>query len=94
MAQALAATPTIEDVIFIAQVKGYPESYSVKIIQGITSTDIPLTKKSNEWKLCSGNTATAIQLDAEFELSVDQSVNNSNLADLEELMLVAKYKFV
>lgn len=88
LVQILETTPTIEDVIIIAQVSGYPNSYSIKIKKINGDETITLGKK-DEWKLCRGNTTTAIQLDKEFELSVVGS-----LKDLEELVLIVKYKFV
>ncbi|PTN11846.1 neuraminidase-like domain-containing protein [Nitrosomonas aestuarii] len=77
------ANTAIEDVMFIAKIKNNPNSYSINIDGEITD----LSKISNELKLCRGNNSD-IKLDNEFELSVD----SGSLANLEELMLIIKFK--
>jgi len=77
------ANTAIEEVMFIAQVKNNPNSYSINIDGDIAN----LSKISNELKLCRGNNSD-IKLDTEFELSVDAG----SLANLEELIFIVKYK--
>jgi hypothetical protein len=81
--QVFAGT-VIEEVMFIAQIKNNPNSYSINIDGGAAS----LAKISSELKLCRGNNSD-IKLDTEFELSIDPG----SLANLEELILIVKYKF-
>ncbi len=73
----------IENVMFIAQVKTNPASYSINIDGNATNLD-----RIDEWKLCRGNNSD-IDLDTSFELSVTQA----QLNNLEELMMVVKYSF-
>ncbi|MER2511874.1 MAG: neuraminidase-like domain-containing protein [Nitrosomonas ureae] len=77
------ANTAIEEVMFIAQIKNSPNSYSISIDGDVTS----LSKISSELKLCRGNNSD-IKLDTEFELSVDAE----SLANLEELIFIVKYK--
>jgi len=73
----------IEEVMFIAQVKNNPNSYSINIDEDAVS----LSKISSELKLCRGNNSD-IKLDTEFKLSIDPG----SLANLEELIFIIKYK--
>lgn len=73
----------IENVMFIAQVKNNPASYSINIDGNTTNLS-----RIDEWKLCRGNNAD-IELDTSFKLSVVPA----QLGNLEELMLVVKYSF-
>lgn len=77
------ANTAIEEVMFIAQVKNNPNSYSINIDGDAAS----LSKISSELKLCRGNNSD-INLDTEFELSIDPG----SLANLEELIFIVKYK--
>lgn len=77
------ANTAIEEVMFIAQIKNSPNSYSISIDGDVTN----LSKISSELKLCRGNNSD-IKLDTEFELSVDAG----SLANLEELIFIVKYK--
>lgn len=83
MAQLIDADAAIENVMFIAQVKDNPNSYSINIDDGA----INLTR-IDEWKLCRGNSED-IKLDTAFKLSVVPA----ELEKLEELVLVIKYSF-
>jgi hypothetical protein len=81
MAQTLSAA--VENVMFIAGVKGNPASFSLDIdgsTLGLSRVD--------EWQLCRG-ISSAITLDTLFNLSV----NPSQIDNLEDLMLVVKYSF-
>jgi len=82
MAQAIAKTK-IEQVMFIAQVKDNPSTFSINIEGDPTN----LAKINDEWKLCKGVVDQGISLDTPFTLSVDPN----DLSKLEELMLVVKY---
>jgi len=82
MAQAIAKTK-IEQVMFIAQVKDKPSTFSINIEGDPTN----LAKINDEWKLCKGVVDQGISLDTPFTLSVDPN----DLSKLEELMLVVKY---
>jgi hypothetical protein len=77
------ANTAIEEVMFIAQIKNNPNSYSINIDGDAAS----LSKISSELKLCRGNNSD-IKLDTEFELSIDPG----SLANLEELIFIVKYK--
>ena len=57
---------------------------------GINNVDAAITNlyRIDEWELCKGNN-TDIDLDASFELSVDQA----QLNNLEDLMMVIKFSF-
>jgi hypothetical protein len=77
----------IENVMFIAQVKNNPASYSISINIDGSETNTVLSR-IDEWKLCKGNN-TDIELDTSFELSVVPA----QLENLKELMLVVKYSF-
>ena len=81
-AQSLASA--IENVIFLAKVKGDPAAYTVNV-------DAAVVNLSNisDWKLCKGETNT-IALDTPFTLSVTGA---PALANLEELIMVVKYSF-
>ena len=81
MAQTIAAA--IENVIFIAKIKNNPPTFTISV----DGNDTALAK-IDEWKLCQGN-YSAINLNASFELSVDQA----QLNNLEDLMMVVKFSF-
>jgi len=83
MAQTIAAA--IENVIFIAKIKNKnnPPTFTISV----DGNDTALAK-IDEWKLCQGN-YSAINLNASFELSVDQA----QLNNLEDLMMVVKFSF-
>lgn len=78
MAQPLAAA--IENVMFIARVKNNLDTFSVN------GDPVSLSKINDEWKLWRGDN-TDIKIDTSFNLSVAQT----QLGNLEELMLVVKY---
>lgn len=81
MAQTLDAA--IEDVMFVAKVKGNPASFTIKI-DGASL----ILSRVDAWKLCRGINST-IELDTTFTLSgVLAQLNN-----VEELMIVVKYSF-
>jgi hypothetical protein len=81
MAQTLDAA--IENVMFVAKVKGNPATFSITIDGTVTNLS-----KVEEWEICKGTT-TSIALDTPFELSLA----TTPLSDLEELTLVVKYSF-
>ena len=83
MAQLIDADATIENVMFIAQVKENPNSYSINIDDEATN----LTR-IDEWNLCRGNNED-IKLDTVFNLSVTPT----ELEKLEEIVMVVKYSF-
>ncbi|HNO70979.1 MAG TPA: hypothetical protein PKO16_04300, partial [Bacteroidia bacterium] len=81
MAQTLDTA--IEDVMFVAKVKGNPASFTIKI----DGASLNLSRV-DAWKLCRGINST-IELDTTFTLSgVLAQLNN-----VEELMIVVKYSF-
>ncbi len=84
MAQLIDADATIENIIFIAQVKGNPKSHSINI-DGETIN----LARIDEWKLCRGNSED-IKLDTTFKLSVIPA----ELEKLEEIVMVVKYSFI
>jgi hypothetical protein len=81
MAQTLDAA--IENVMFVAKVKGNPATFSITIDGTVTNLS-----KVEEWEICKGTT-TSIALDTPFELLLA----TTPLSDLEELTLVVKYSF-
>lgn len=85
LAQTLNAS--IENVMFLAKVKNNPQTFSVNV-DG-TATNLSKIDEIDEWKICRGIN-TYIKLDTSFALTVTPS---SQLAILEELMLVVKYTF-
>ena len=81
MAQTLDTA--IEDVMFVAKVKGNPASFTIKI----DGASLNLSRV-DAWKLCRGINST-IELDTTFTLSgVLAQLNN-----VEELMIVVKSSF-
>ncbi len=82
MAQALGAT--IDNVIFIAKVKGNPSAFSLDVDGSTTN----LAKINDEWKLCKGINS-AIDIDTQFTLSITPA----QLSKLDELMMIVKYVF-
>jgi hypothetical protein len=74
--------PAIEEVMFLAQVKDGPGSYSINIDE----TAIDLAKISNEVNLCRGKTED-IKIDKAFSLSIAAD----QLEKLDELVFVIKY---
>lgn len=74
--------PAIEEVMFLARVKGDPGSYAITV-DGDT---ISLAKVNGEIKLCWGKSED-IEIDQAFTLSVAAD----QLDKLEELVLVIKY---
>jgi hypothetical protein len=81
IAQTMAAA--IEDVMLVASVKNNPASFTVNV----DGTPVNLARV-DEWKLCRGITST-IELGTPFELSVAAG----QLNNLDDLMLVVKYRF-
>ena len=81
MAQTLDAA--IEEVIFVAKIKGNPGSFSLTV----DTVAMNLARK-DEWQLCHGKNSN-IDLDTPFNLSIAQV----QIANLEELMIVVKYSF-
>jgi hypothetical protein len=73
----------VENLMFIAQVKNNPASYSINIDGNATNLS-----RIDEWQMCRGNN-TAVEIDTSFELSN----SDAQLSDLEELMLIVKYIF-
>ncbi|PRT40155.1 Tc toxin subunit A-related protein [Bacillus wiedmannii] len=73
----------IENVMFLAKAKDQPASFSVRV----DNKDIPL-KKIDEWKLYGENTSDIV-FDTSFALTMD----SAQLKNLDELMMVIKYKF-
>jgi hypothetical protein len=73
----------VEDVMFVAKAKDNPANFPVSI----DGTALNLGRV-DAWKLCRG-TSSDIDLDTAFNLSVAAGP----LADLEDLMLVVKYRF-
>lgn len=76
--------PEIEEVMFLAQIKDDPATYSISI----DDSALGLAKISNELKLCRGKSED-IKIDKSFKLSVD----SDQIENLEELFLVIKYKY-
>ncbi|SCX05636.1 hypothetical protein SAMN05216379_103140 [Nitrosomonas eutropha] len=74
--------PEIEEVMFLAQIKDDPTTYSISI----DDSALGLAKISNELKLCRGK-SEAIKIDEPFKLSVE-----TDLVKLEELFFIIKYK--
>lgn len=81
LAQTLDAA--VEDVIFVAKVRNNPASTAVTI-DGATLN----LARVDDWKLCRGITPD-IELGTPFTLAMAAGP----LADLEDLMLVVKYRF-
>ncbi|CAA9890522.1 conserved hypothetical protein [Candidatus Methylobacter favarea] len=75
--------PAIEEVMFLAQVKDDPGSYTISIDQSA----IDLAKVSSEINLCRRKTED-IKIDKTFNLSIAAD----QIEKLEELVLVIKYK--
>jgi hypothetical protein len=74
--------PAVEEVMFLAQVKDDPGSYTIRIDE----SDTDLAKISSEMSLCRGKTE---------DIKIDKSFNLSIAADqvdkLDELVFVIKY---
>jgi hypothetical protein len=81
MAQTVDAA--IEDVMFVAKVKGNPASFTVNVDGSPCNLS-----RVDAWELCRG-IDSSIELDTAFDLSVA----TAQLNNLEELMLVLKYTF-
>ena len=81
MAQTIDAA--IEDVMFVAKVKGNPASFTVNV-DGVPRN----LSRVDQWELCRG-----IDSSIELEIPFDLSVATAQLNNLEELMLVVKYSF-
>lgn len=79
---AQSMNPAIENVKFVAKVKGNPVSFSV----AVDGNAAPLNR-IDEWRVCHGDNSD-IKLGESFALSVDPA----SLPNLEELMLVVKYR--
>lgn len=75
-------SPAIEEVMFLAQVKDDPGSYTMNIDENA----IDLAKISNELKICRGKTED-IKIDKAFSLSIA----TDQLEKLDELVFVIKY---
>jgi Tc toxin complex TcA C-terminal TcB-binding domain/Neuraminidase-like domain/Salmonella virulence plasmid 28.1kDa A protein len=79
---AQSFSPTIDNVLFIAKVKNNPAGYAINI------NETPLNlARIDEWKLCHG-AANSINIDALFQLTVAPT----DITNLEDLMMVVKYK--
>jgi Tc toxin complex TcA C-terminal TcB-binding domain/Neuraminidase-like domain len=83
VAQNIDAAVAIENVMFVAKVKNNPASFAIKIDATLNNLS-----RIDDWKLCRGINGT-IELETGFELAVVPT----QLANLEELMLVVKYSF-
>ncbi len=81
MAQALDAS--IENVVLLAKVTGNPATFALTLDGGAINLS-----RIDEWKLCKAET-TSVTLAVPFQLALTPT----NLAKLEELMLVVKYGF-
>jgi hypothetical protein len=81
MAQPLDTT--IEDVMFVAKIKGELPSFTINV----AGENVNLSQ-NDEWNLCLG-VKNDIDLDTPFELSVV----SGQLNNIEELMMVVKYSF-
>lgn len=79
MAQALEAT--IDNVVVLAKVNGNPANFTISL----DGADLNLSR-IDDWQLCKAETT---DIDTAFQLSLTAS----NLANLEELVLVVKYTF-
>lgn len=96
MAQVIDTKATIEEVMFIAQVKENPGNYSINNIYVDDESNVINFSKIDEWKLFQGkNENINIRLDKTFKLSVADITESgiSNLETLEELMIIVKYSF-
>ncbi|BFT72396.1 neuraminidase-like domain-containing protein [Paenibacillus sp. P36] len=81
MAQTLKAA--IENVMFVAKVKDDPVGFTIKIDEANL-----LLNRIDDWNVCFGN-----QEDLSLDQSFVLSVGVDQLKNLEELMLIVKYKF-
>ena len=82
MAQALEDT-AIEEVIFLVKLKSNPSSFAISIDSATTNLS-----RLDEWQVCQG-VNTDIELDTAFNLAIAES----QLANLEEIVMVVKYSF-
>ncbi len=81
---AQTAAAAIENVVFLAKGKTEPADFTVNIgSQGLNLAWMP------DWKLCKGSSAD-ISLNVPFALSM---ASLEQLAELEELVLIVKYRF-
>ncbi|MBC7745997.1 MAG: hypothetical protein H7096_12950, partial [Flavobacterium sp.] len=81
LAQTLDAE--IEEVMFVAKVKSNPATFSI-FVGGVAVN----LSRIDEWKLCRG-----MNLDIELDTTFSLSVEEAQITNLEELMLILKYKF-